>query len=946
MTTLTPGPDPELWPKRGRVERLRFRQAPLLAATVCFAGGEVLARVGWRPAMLLLLAVLLMVGLWVVAWRGAMRVVLAPVMGLWVLTGWWCAEVRPAPDPQTGLLQYADNLSREVRGRVERVRALPPRVDAGGTDADGWRGDQDEDAAAVGAVQVDVAVERVEYLTPDVSQMVPVAGGVRATVIADGGMARAGATADPSAALLNDKQKDGQQQGRKATVIADAGGLPELRCGDVVEAPMRMREPERYRDPGAWQYADYLLSQGMAVHSSLHAGKLRVVGHKAGTWGCRVQAAQAWASGRVLRYVRSRANRMLPRGMRLTADDAGMLNAMLFGDRAGLNHQLRLGFERTGSFHLFVVSGMHVALVAGGIFWMARRLRLREIVATLVTIGMTGGYAVLTGFGAPVQRALWMTTIFLVARLMSRERSVLNGLGAAALGVLVWSPEALFEASFQMTFLAIVAIAGIAAPLAEWSFVRYARATRNLGEVWRDAGMEPPLAQFRVMLRVWGEAVAGVLGGWAYGLPARVVRVSLLAVELALIGVIAEMVMVLPMAAYFHRATVFALPANMVSVPVVGLLMPVAIATFAAMLVSPWLAMAPGAVTGMLLHGVTSIIGRLSHVAVADVRVPGPAWWVVAVALVVWAMCCWAVRRSGRGAVGAVVALPLVALLVLWPERPVETPGAMEVTAIDVGQGDSLLVVGAEGRTMLVDAGGPVGGVNEAAQATANFDVGEEVVSSYLWSRRVRRLDVVALSHAHSDHMGGMPAVLRNFRPRELWVGVDAHSAAYEALLAEAAEMGITVRHFKAGDAFGWGAERVEVLAPDAGYANGGAPKNDDSLVLRVEFGKGSVLLEGDAEGPSERAMVAGGRITPVTLLKVGHHGSRSSTTPEFFRAAAPRETVVSVGKGNTFGHPRGEVIGRIAGAGARMFRTDEFGLTTFLIGRDGGIREVVGGGQ
>ncbi len=92
--------------------------------------------------------------------------------------------------------------------------------------------------------------------------------------------------------------------------------------------------------------------------------------------------------------------------------------------------------------------------------------------------------------------------------------------------------------------------------------------------------------------------------------------------------------------------------------------------------------------------------------------------------------------------------------------------------------------------------------------------------------------------------------------------------------------------------------------------------------------------------------MVAGGRVTPVTLLKVGHHGSRSSTTPEFFAAAAPRETVVSVGKGNTFGHPRGEVIGRIAGAGARMFRTDEFGLTTFLIGRDGGIREVVGGGE
>ncbi len=910
------------------MERLRFRQAPLLAATVWFALGEVLERFAWRPGIVFLAAVGMMLGLTVWALRGALRAVLLPVAGLWVVVGMWCGEMRPVPSAQTGLLLYADNLSREVRGHVVRLRALPPRVDAGEPDSEGWRGDQDEQAAAVGALQVDVAVDRVEYLTPDVSEMVPMEGGVRATIIAEEGAGSPG--------------KDGRGESR-ARQDQSGGGLPELRCGDELEGPMRMREPERYRDPGAWQYADYLLGQGVSVHASVHAAKLRVTGHNAGTWGCRVQAAQEWAAGRVLRYVQSRPNRMLPRAMRLTNDDAGMLNAMLFGDRTGLNHRLRLGFERTGSFHLFVVSGMHLGLVAGGIFWFARRLRMREWMATFVTILLAGGYAVLTGFGAPVQRALGMTTIFLLARLLSRERSVLNALGAAALGVLVLDPAALFEASFQMTFLAILAIAGIAVPLGERSFVAYARSARGIREEWRDSAMEPRLAQFRVMLRVWGEGVAGLLGRWAYGLPAALVRWSLWALELALIGTVAEMVMVLPMAMYFHRATVFALPANMLSVPVVGLLVPVAVLTFAAVLLSPWAALAPGALTAMLLHGVTGVIGRISHAAAADVRVPGPVWWVGVGALLVWGVCSWAVRRSGRWAIGAAVAMPLVAAAVLWPERAVETRGEMEVTAVDVGQGDSLLVVGADGRTMLVDAGGPVGGVTEAAAATSSFDVGEEVVSSYLWSRRIRRLDVVALSHAHSDHMGGMPAVLRNFRPRELWVGVDANSEAYRALLAEAVELGITVRHFRAGEAFAWGTQGVEVLAPFAGYANAGAPKNDDSLVLRVGYGRGSVLLEGDAEGPSERAMLAGGRLRPVTLLKVGHHGSRTSTTPEFFSAAAPRDAVVSVGKGNTFGHPRGEVIGRIAEAGTRMYRTDEFGLTTFLIGRDGGIREVMG---
>src|SRR6185437_15318773 len=287
--------------------------------------------------------------------------------------------------------------------------------------------------------------------------------------------------------------------------------------------------------------------------------------------------------------------------------DAGMLNAMLFGDRAGLNHALRLGFERTGSFHLFVVSGMLVALLAGLVFWASRRLRLREWLATLLTIALTAGYALLTGFGVPVQRALWMVAIFLLARLLSQDRNVLNALGAAALGVLVWSPGSLFEASFQMTFLAIVAIAGIAVPLWERWPGEYARASRHLWDEWEDVRLRPEVAQFRVMLRVWGEAFAELLGRWARGVPAAIVRCGFWALELVLIGVVVELVMVLPMAVYFHRATVFALPANMLSVPLVAVLAPMAVVTFCAMLVSPVLAILPGAVTAFLLHGVIGV---------------------------------------------------------------------------------------------------------------------------------------------------------------------------------------------------------------------------------------------------------------------------------------------------------------------------------------------------
>ncbi len=906
MPTELHGIQRELWPEPS-VEPLRLRRAPLLVAAICFALGIVAAH-RWQPSVVLLCALVLLAVLTLLGLRGRAWSAVVAVAALWCVTGLWCAELQPAPPSQQPLFAFADGLSRTVRGRVIQVRALPGPAAENDADVDPtlWIERQPE---APSVLSVDLAIDTVEQLTPDVSWMQPVTGGVRITIIGD---------------------------------------LPAPTCGEVLEAPLRLKVPERYRDPGAWQYADYLLDQGIGTHANVKAARVQRLGSPFATWThadllCRIHAAQRWASGRMEGYVRARANHLLPAVARLSAEDAGMLNAMLFGDRTLLTHNLRLGFERTGSFHLFVVSGMHVALLAGGVFWIATRLRLREWLATAITLLLTAAYAVFTGFGAPVQRALAMTTIFLLARLLSRERSVLNALGAAALGVLAWSPRSLFEASFQMTFLVIVAIGGIAVPLGERSFLPYAHAARKIGDRWLDTAMPPRLAQLRVLLRLWGDALAGAASPRVRSLPAALLRWSLWAVELALVGVVAEMVMILPMALYFHRATVFALPANMLSIPLVAVLAPIAILTFVTALISPWLALIPGGITALLLHGIVAVIGGISHVRAADARIPAPVWWIALLALVAWAFCCWAVRRSSRWAWAAAAVLPLAALAILWPEPPRLTPNELEVTAIDVGQGDSLLVCGPTGETMLLDAGGPTGAVKETADATSRFDVGEEVVSPFLWSRHIRRLDVLALSHAHSDHMGGMAAVMRNFRPRELWVSTDPDSAAFRALLDEAAEFGVTVRHLHAGDALPWAGTTIDVLSPDAAYKNAFAPANNDSLVLRLQYGQAAVLLEGDAEAASERLMLESGQMRPVTLLKVGHHGSRTSSTDAFVEAAAPRDAVVSVGKGNTFGHPRGEVIQRFAAAGTHLFRTDEFGLVTFLLKRDGSIREVLG---
>jgi competence protein ComEC len=934
QTGLTPMRSDSCAPT-GHREPLTFRRAPLLAAALCFALGDYLAQSPphFRPAILLLAATTALVALTVLTLRRAERLTLLPLLALWIAAGLWCAEIEPGPPSQAALQQNADGLSRTLRGHILRIRQLPahstaPALTPDADDSEWGSSERDDaDTEAPPILSFDLAVDALEDVTPDLSRMLPQTGGVRITVLGN----------TPA---------------------------PTLRCGDILELPVRLRTPDRFRDPGAWQLADYLAAQGIGAQASVPASRITIV-HQANhpalqSLHCTLTAAQTWAAARLTTFVASPANRRLPKPLRLTLDDAGILNAMLFGDRDRLTHSLRLGFERTGSFHLFVVSGLHVALLAAAVFWITRRLRLNNLLATCTTLVLTTAYALLTGFGAPVQRALLMASIFLLARLFLRGHNTLNALGAAVLGVLLLSPRSLFESGFQMTFLAILAIAGIARPLAERTFLPYARAAANLDALWIDPVLLPHLAQLRVMLRLWGEHLQHLLGRPARHLPGLFIRVTLGILDLALIGLVAELVMTLPMAVYFHRATLFALPANMFSIPLVALLAPLAVLTFLLTLVNAWLAMLPAAATALLLHAITAAIARIGHLRAADWRIPAPPLVIILIALLAWAFCIWAVRRPHRRwPLTAAALLPLIAILILWPYAPIRAPGTLEVTAIDVGQGDSLLVVDPTGQTMLIDAGGPVGRTGSSALSPDAepdaFDIGEEVVSPTLWSRRLRRLDLVVLTHAHSDHMGGMPAILRNFRPRELWVGIDPASAAYDALLQQAATLGITVRHLHAGNAFAWGGTRVNVLAPASSYRNPNAPTNDDSLVLRLDYGHSSVLLEGDAEAPSERAMLAAGAQTPtaqtpgtqtpaelrpVTLLKVGHHGSRTSTTPGFLAALNPQDAVISVGRHNTFGHPRPEVLARLAANHTRTYRTDRFGLVRFLLTPDGKITE------
>ena len=341
-------------------------------------------------------------------------------------------------------------------------------------------------------------------------------------------------------------------------------------------------------------------------------------------------------------------------------------------------------------------------------------------------------------------------------------------------------------------------------------------------------------------------------------------------------------------------------------------------------------------VTAGLLHVVRkfALLRQLSY------RVPGPPLWAAIIFLLTLAgiVTCLRLRFTGRKTMicslqGLLAATGLVTAV--YPFSPRIASGKLEVTVLDVGQGDSLFVVSPAGKTLLIDGGGAFGGFPGQEQVRG-IDPGEEAVSPYLWSRGFKRIDVMALTHAHQDQVGGLNAILENFGVGRLWIGREVNNPALAKLEALARERNIPIEYETRGMRFSLDEVQGEFLWPETSPADSAtAAKNNDSLVLKLKYRNRTLLLPGDAEKQAEHTMLKENSADlRADVLKVGHHGGKNSTTQEFLDTVAPAIAIISSGEDNPYGHPSPELLERLDASGARVLRTD----------RDGAVHIVTDG--
>ncbi len=853
---------------------------PLFWAALAFSTGLWVGVRAWRPPSWWVIAMLAFVlaAWWSVPRRAWMAKSLA--LGTWFLLGAFLIQVRGGQAGNPQMLALADGREVTLTAHVIRegyARAAGPR-----------------------SIRESIDVETEEIESEGESR--PVRVGVRLTVME-------------------------RVERRASSPGSDAGGVetgtggtgqspvptPALTYGTRLRIRAKLHPARNFRNPGAFDYESYLQDNGISVLGSAEA---QHIDRLAGFSGSRIEL---WRT-RVHASIVAKIHQMWP------ASEASLMDAMVLGEDSFLRNATRIEFQRSGTYHVLVVSGMNLSILAFAIFWTLRQFRLDPALAAITTVVVSFAYAFVVGVGPPVWRAVLMLAIYLGARLLYRERNMLNAIGAAALGVLIADPHALFGASFQLTFLAVFIIAAIGAPILEQTTLPYARGLRLLRAASYDLHLAPKVAQFRLDLRMIGGRLGRFLGKRAgVALPAILMRITIGLGELVFMSALMQAGLALLMAYHFHRATTMGMLANLAVIPLTEVLMPAAAAAVALGYISTTLAKPAVWVSSFALEGIAGTVHWLGGARVADLRVAMPTLTMILIAMATLALAMMAAQRRRIIAFGAVAAVACVAAWIAFvPSRPHIRGGAMEMTSIDVGQGDSILLVTPEGRVLLVDAGGlPL-------WMHSDFDIGEQVVSSYLWHRGIDHIDTVVISHPHADHLGGMPAVIANFHPRELWISIDHPEGELAPVVAQAQKAGMEISVKKEGDEFDYGGAHFRVLAPGRDQDTGAMRPNDDCLVFTASVGGTAALLEGDAEPVAERRIVA--EHPEAMVLKVAHHGSARATSADLLAAVRPQYAVISVGVRNVYGHPRREVLARLQQAGVKTYRTDEEGAVSFYL--------------
>ena len=658
-----------------------------------------------------------------------------------------------------------------------------------------------------------------------------------------------------------------------------------VRYGCQVRLSAKLYHPHNFRNPGSFDYEGYLQRKGVLVTGYVRdRDKIHIVSREGGN--PLLRRFDRWREG-IEHFL----------DMNTSPPGRGMLKALLIGERGEIPSEVRETFIAAGVVHILAISGLHLGIIVTLIFFAIKgMLRLSERVllrydirkiAALATFPPLLAYILITGFPISTIRAGIMASCFLASILINRHRNTLNTLAFAAFIILLASPTSLWNPSFQLSFSSVLGIIILTPPL------------------YRLLFPQDPLT-----------LLTPQKGG-------RLKR----GIALSFIASFAAIVVTSPIVAFhFHRVSTMGLVSNAIIIPIVGLgVLPLGLLSLplipifpsgGALLIQASAALSQWGIRAMELIASLPFTARY---------LPGPTMLEMILIYAFIASLLWLKRQPIKKLALALILVLAVLDLSYWGLRGYAT-NELRVNFLDVGQGDCALVEFPRGKRMLIDGGGLYG----------DFDVGENVIAPFLWKRRILKIDYLVLSHPQPDHYKGLLFIAQHFGPREFWHnGMTSDASTYEQLLGIMREKGIKMIQVEDGFTRFVGDVRVEALHPAEGWMPAGQSKrgwtNNNSLVLRIVFGDHSFLFTGDIEKEAETRLLRDDKKLGAHVLKVPHHGSKTSSTYYFVEEVSPQYAIFPLGYKNIFRFPSKRVVRRYENRGCQILRTDLDGAITVI---------------
>ena len=680
--------------------------------------------------------------------------------------------------------------------------------------------------------------------------------------------------------------------------------LLPLRYGKHLTLTGVLRQPQTKRNPGGFDYRAYLSRQGIV-------GIIETIGV------VRMGAQGGFPPLRWIERLRLQTEHLIDITYTETeveapisepALHAQLLKGILLGKRSDVPTETLDIFRNSGTFHVLAVSGLHVGLVAMFCYFGFSLFRVPQKILCLLTIIAVLTYACLIGFRPSVFRASLMAILFLFATFIDRDADLFNLLAFAALVLLLLNPLQLWDVGFQLSFVAVASIV--------YFVPKMEKPVRRLWEGTEGSSSESRssvLIKFRNVAIKWGV-------------------LSYLVTFAAQIGTG-------PIIAYhFFRGYPLGIIVGPFAVGLVSLIVAVGLASVCVGFI--YLPFAK--LFGVLNHAIISIFLTL-------IGMFGQAWGVIKLTpptvglFVLYIACCFGIThwRSvyRQWKVASLIGLSVVTLWV-WDTAFQEKGRLLEVITLDVGQGDAAIVRFPDNRTLLIDGGIQRSYYSKRKQKRVEYDVGERIIEPYLDFHGIRELDMVVLTHPDLDHGGGLGYILQNFKVGQV-LGISdipLDSQTHRRLHTLVKARNIPYAFPYAGEIEFTSTATLNLLHPiDPSSTNLlDTDKNDDSLVMKVTYGEVDILFPGDIGKKAETRLIASGQDLRSEVLKVPHHGSRTSSSAPFLGAVQPRCAIFSLGQGNRYQFPHADVVARYRARGCPMFRTDESGAITL---RTDGIR-------